>query len=87
MRYQSRATAIPLPFATAGVGLCLSYVFRTHVNAPAATAIGFLFGVIALYFSGYGATASGSGSQRTERISPSVIGLNQPQSARKLRAD
>jgi hypothetical protein len=52
MAYRSSTTAIPLPFATAGIGLCLSYVFKSHLNAPIATVSGFLFGILALYLSG-----------------------------------
>jgi hypothetical protein len=72
MRSRIRATQIPLPFATAGVGLCLSYIFSRHINAPAATLIGFLCGVLALYLSGRMADNDGDGSNPCPKCGASV---------------
>src|ERR1700684_1908962 len=49
----SRSEQIPLPFATAAIGLCLSYLFRGHVGSITATLAGFAVGIVALYFLGH----------------------------------
>ncbi len=51
MTRQSSET-IPLPFATAAVGLCLSYLFPAQLNAIFATLLSFGIGVLILYFAG-----------------------------------
>jgi hypothetical protein len=47
---------IPLPYATAAVGLILSYVFPAHVDAIFASVAGFFFGVVLLYCAGWAET-------------------------------
>jgi hypothetical protein len=81
MRYRSSTTAIPLPFATAGVGLCLSYVFSSRLNAPIATVSGFLLGVIALYLSGRGSAEAPFDSRHARR----EIRQDEPVTGQKYR--
>jgi len=52
MGTQSKATAVPLPFTTAALGLLLSYLFPSHVNPLWATLIGFAAGIMVLYAAG-----------------------------------
>jgi hypothetical protein len=48
----SESSLIPLPFATAAIGFCLSYFFPALVDAPEATVIGFAVGALLLYLAG-----------------------------------
>lgn len=52
MRIESPSTQIPLPFATAAIGLCLSYLFPIRIGAFEGTTIGFAVGVLLLYLAG-----------------------------------
>jgi hypothetical protein len=44
-----RSAKIPLPFATAALGLCLSFLFPKIFGPISATLIGFALGVLLLY--------------------------------------
>ncbi len=52
MRDDIHAAQIPLPFAMASIGLCLSYLFPASVHPVLATTLGFAIGVAGIYFTG-----------------------------------
>jgi hypothetical protein len=49
MNTASNTEKIPLPFATAAVGLCLSYLFPDIFGPVSATLVGFAIGILLLY--------------------------------------
>jgi hypothetical protein len=49
MSTASKNNRIPLPFATAGIALCISYLFPMALGPIAATLIGFLIGLAVLF--------------------------------------
>jgi hypothetical protein len=49
---RSPSEQIPLPFATAALGLCLSYLVHGHIGPISATLSGFAIGILALYLEG-----------------------------------
>jgi hypothetical protein len=52
MAIRSPSEQIPLPFATAAIGLCLSYFFGAQIAPLSATLVGFAIGVFVLYLTG-----------------------------------
>ena len=49
MQVDSQSALIPLPFATAGIALFVSYLFPRHIGGIEASLFGFAVGIALLY--------------------------------------